>query len=117
MKDKINGRTPEEIKKGLDCCFPCEDPECLDCPYRGTERCADTRIDDTLAYIQQLERERDQYKRERDAAVADIKQIIQDPFGVSCCDFCKFGDNEEECEKRNCRGNRADFEWRGLEVE
>jgi len=77
MTTTINGRTPEEMKKGLECCFPCEEPDCLECPYRGVASCAGTRMDDTLAYIQQLE-------RERDAAIKDIRAA-----SLSGCHVCK----------------------------
>lgn len=75
MTDKINGRTPEEIKKGLEYCSGMHDHSyCRECPY--SEDDCDEMTRDALAYIQQLEAERDQYKRERDAAVEDIKQIV-----------------------------------------
>lgn len=45
-------KTPDEIKKGLECCA--EITGCAKCPYRG-EKCALTVSSDTLAYIQQLE--------------------------------------------------------------
>ena len=48
-------KTPDEIKKGLECCFPSDEPDCFECPYRRVDRCVSTRMDDTLAYIQQLE--------------------------------------------------------------
>lgn len=45
-------KTPEEIKKGLECCMIMAG--CAKCPYRG-EKCALTVSADALAYIQQLE--------------------------------------------------------------
>lgn len=63
MDNTINGRTPEEIKRGLECCNAFN--ACLRCPYEkivDTEHgwgCVVIRNADTLAYIQQLERERD----------------------------------------------------------
>ncbi len=51
-------KMPEEIKKGLECCLPRDEEWCGPCPY-GNEGCYTARIDDTIAYIQQLERERD----------------------------------------------------------
>lgn len=92
-------RTPDEIKRGLKCC------NCSTCPYKK-DNCANVDRD-ALAYIQQLE-------RERDAAVQDIEQIAKD-YGVCFCDYCKYGDDEEECAKRNCNGHRNDFEWRGVQ--
>lgn len=53
-------KTPDEIKKGLECCLagPCPGAEC---PYYEKElfRCGYFKSKDALAYIQQLERERD----------------------------------------------------------
>ena len=58
MSDKINGRTPEEIKKGLECCNVKN--SCFECPYRSDDRkCPKHVAIDTLDLIQQLERERD----------------------------------------------------------
>lgn len=57
----INGRTPEEIKKGLECCNTFN--VCHKCPYEkavDTEHgwgCVVIRNADTLAYIQHLETE------------------------------------------------------------
>ena len=49
-------KTPEEIKKSLECCA--QFLECRHCPYNG-EKCTVESSMDALAYIQQLERERD----------------------------------------------------------
>ena len=55
MPDTINGRTPEEIKKGLECCSV-DGLSCSNCSY-----CVSCDADihalerDALAYIQQLE--------------------------------------------------------------
>ena len=51
---------------------------------------------------------------ERDAAVADIKQMVHDPYEPCFCDYCKL--TEEECAKSNCRGRNA-FVWRGVQKE
>ena len=96
MNNKINGKTPEEIKKGLECCASEYTPEtyCDGCPYGRMGICGNSMLVDALALIQQLERERDEVrndldtlnyavtelhgayeamKRERDAAVKDMK--------------------------------------------
>ena len=86
MTTTINGRTPEEIKRGLECY------NCKTCPYKK-DNCGNVDRD-ALALIQQLERERDEarndldtlnyaitelhsayeaMKRERNAAVEDMK--------------------------------------------
>lgn len=51
MPDTINGKTPEEIKKGLECCTI---PDCEGCPYDDDPSCV-VKNADALAYIQQLE--------------------------------------------------------------
>ena len=57
MTDKINGRTPEEIKKGLECC--CID-DCNMCTYEENcfsedEELCESMVADAIALIQQLE--------------------------------------------------------------
>lgn len=64
-------KTPEEIKKGLECCLPRDEEWCYTCPY-SNEGCYTARIDDTLAYIQQLERERDALLADLTTACADV---------------------------------------------
>jgi hypothetical protein len=73
MTDKINGRTPEEIKKGLECCKPvwvdnhwktCD----TKCPYIEDVGgfCREQLMVEALALIQQLERERDEARNDLD---------------------------------------------------
>ena len=58
-------KTPDEIKKGLECCCGMHDHSyCRECPY--SENDCDEMSRDALAYIQQLERERDEAMHERD---------------------------------------------------
>ena len=48
-------KTPEEIKKGLECC---KNDKCADCRYfdgNGYWSCVGRLIDDIFAYVQQLE--------------------------------------------------------------
>lgn len=49
-------KTPDEIKKGLECC---KNGLCVDCPYVGGE-CGENKNGDAIAYIRQLEGERDE---------------------------------------------------------
>ena len=109
MNNTTNGKTPEEIKNGLECCIS-PLPQCAVCPLFDEDVCRDKLVENALAYIQQLE-------RERDAAVKDIVEIARSPYEVIYCDFCKYGDDETECAKRDCRGYRKDFEWRGVQEE
>ena len=56
MTTTINGRTPEEIKKGLEYCASAVAP-CESCPFvTGTDaECIQHMSECALAYIQQLE--------------------------------------------------------------
>lgn len=46
-------KTPEEIKKGLECCSKTD--KCPECPYYGEDWCSTKKNVDALAYIQRLE--------------------------------------------------------------
>lgn len=49
-------KTPEEIKKGLECCSSLDSDMCLQCPYDdGYIACCLDKNQDALAYIIQLE--------------------------------------------------------------
>ena len=131
-------KTPDEIKKGLECCMmsTCEPS----CPYDNPVDCgfAVQLLQDALALIQQLqaenaekaktimwmEAERDDLKRiihqleaERDAAVADLKELA-DRHGT--CFGCKrftgerCGDTEY---KIICGFHASKWEWRGVQKE
>lgn len=126
MDNKINGRTPEEIKKGLRQCGEntwCDGP---DCPYYEIPECHTYIAKDALALIQQLEYElseiREYYdcsdaantelhsalyamKRERDAAVERLARYKK---CIDCrrypeikknlfCDDCVQGDKWQWC--------------------
>lgn len=96
-------KTPEEIKKGLECCM--YEGECKRCPYQG-EKCTITASGDALAYIQQLE-------CERDAAAKDLETGI-------CCETCAHYDTDaKEPPCATCRDSYAhgNWQWRGVEVE
>lgn len=88
-------KTPEEIKKGLECANNCSENgmTCSRCPYLGRD-CSDLHPD-ALAYIRQLEvdsarqdayilrleNELEAVKRERDAAVNMLESL-------KTCDTC-----------------------------
>ena len=106
-------KTPEEIKKGLWCCQRITG--CADCPYRS-EKCALTASTDALAYIQQLEHEKEmllhdfQLYRERN---------IKREKGPYACDLCQHGvehPSSGECHRRGCDG-MGHWEWRGVNEE
>lgn len=100
-------KTTEEIKRGLEMCaetcFVCP----AECPYMMTA-CSqgDKVMDDALAYIQQLE-------REREAMLRDMK-------AWPACDACKHRNllcTQKPCSE--CReagnGKAVMWEWRGVE--
>ena len=58
MDNTINGRTPEEIKKGLECCAKPDNPvlnKCEFCVYGAVPGCENALKYDAIALIQQLE--------------------------------------------------------------
>lgn len=69
-------KTPEEAKKGLAACKRDGDCDRGNCPYHslgGGTKCIPAMCFDALALIQQLEAENAELKRERDAAVNELK--------------------------------------------
>ena len=95
-------KTPDEIKIGLECCKRymggAPDDNCDVCPYQY--RCSEL-YEDNLAYIRQLE-------AERDAAVKDLG-VVRD------CKVCKNYDCracDEPC--KHCGIAQTCWEWRGL---
>lgn len=127
IDNTINGRTPEEIKKGL---LHCSEDGCKGCNYEDDCNMADgfsVLAFDALAYIQQLERERDEarndldtlnyavtelhsaydaMKRERDAAVEDMKHMHL------ACETCIHYTPGYFCP--GCK-SRSNWQWRGVQ--
>ena len=94
-------KTPDEIMKGLcQCALPRKEMDCSECPYNAEGDCISQLSVDALAYIRQLE-------RERDAAVEQMKN------GYCCCHFCKHHRSPVGCEKEPML-DRSCFEWRGV---
>lgn len=55
-------KTPEEIKKGLECCSRSDScPQ--ECPYYDVQSCGSVSKLDALAYIQQLDEEKKQLQK------------------------------------------------------
>ena len=82
MNATINGRTPEEIKKGLECCrklLGVFDPRiCRECPHYSSPNCRVLLFKDVCSlnqkyedHIRDLTKKVEQLERERDAAVED----------------------------------------------
>ena len=94
-------KTPDEIKKGLETCIGKCTGNKPHCPYDTCgDGCMDSMNRDALAYIQQLE-------RERDAAVEQMKN------GYCCCHFCKHNRPPVGCAKEPIL-DRSCFEWCGV---
>lgn len=102
-------KTPDEIKKGLECCS-CNLNDCNGCPYDGMP-CNDLELErDALAYIHQLE-------RERDAAMKDLKSVVaSNYFDCDYCKLCKYKEPDGEC-YHTCIPYSSEWgwEWRGVQ--
>lgn len=111
MTDTINGRTPEEIKRGLvdaieEASWVVEGGDAHDL-IDAVEK-AHASMADALAYIQQLE-------HERDAAVEQLRR------GYRECTSCKFSEDTPENNKvcGECRVTDdllySNWQWRGVQ--
>jgi hypothetical protein len=114
-------KTPDEIKKGLEC------SDCRNCPYADCgsyEECMVAMAADAMAYIQQLEAAKaelltkveqleakcHQLERERDAAVRDC--------GCFPCQTCEERENGDLCPMCEIQGGYRKFhQWRGVKEE
>lgn len=116
-------RTPDEIKKGLECCMD-HDGTCEDCPYVDREcRAFEQLAGDALALIQQLQAQNaellkkvEQLQAERDAAVSDLL------IGPTCetCKHKNKGFNDSPCDacvENTFDHNGLQWEWRGVQKE
>ena len=98
-------KTPDEIKKGLECCLF---GKCRSCPYSeeyGCD-CSEHLRDDIREYHNQLE-------AERDAAVADMYEMVLQP-GFIACDWCDHCECESDCSWSSASPG---FKWRGAQKE
>ena len=133
-------KAPNEIKLALEICAV---DSCRGCPYEADYDCYN-KNKDALAYIQQLERERDEawkvvdglntqiegmvevlesmkrkYSKackERDAAVEDMTELMQ---LAQFCRHCKHLTDDGECtfDFVANKGEPWCWQWRGVEVE
>lgn len=104
-------KTPDEIKKALEYCWKNRSDigvsVCNECPYLG-KRTGQCKVElglDALAYIQQLE-------AERDAAVSELVGTCQvcrweETTKCASCHFCEYAWNAHE----------SNWEWRGVQKE
>ncbi len=112
MSDTINGRTPKEIKKGLECCVV--KLSCEGCPYNvGDPSCLGKMRKDLLALINQLQEDKKQLERERDAIEGDFAYLvscIDIDYLPKACEFCMHYFPGYACYP--CK-----FAWRGVQEE
>lgn len=128
-------KTPEEIKKGLECCTPgwvanhwksCSSK----CPYITlSASCRGQLVYDSLTYIQQLENhigeltekvaQLDHVTRERDALLEIVKELGE-------CNYCKHNSycphtipDCMNCKDGNCKcyscGHQSKWQWSGVQ--
>jgi hypothetical protein len=99
-------KTPDEIKKGLECCTN-HKKTCVECPYyNGMVGCKQLD-EDVLAYIHQLESRLAQ-------AEQDAKEMAND-LDCSACTWCEYKDfdyTNEAC--KECRTHNEGFKLRGV---
>ena len=111
-------KTPDEIKKGLECAMPrsCNGHKCSTCPnatYSLHELLKGDLIKDTFDYITQLEQRLAQAERERDALMYDF------PRGFAC-HTCKHETTDcndfpcNDCVEASRGVHWVRWEWRGV---
>ena len=100
-------KTHDEIKKGLWCCIKSTCEPC--CPYGNAANCnfAIHLLEDALAYIRQLE-------AERDAAVETIYEMAK-CITEDVCEWCDGVECERLCMQHTIL--RPGFKWRGVQKE
>lgn len=122
-------KTPDEIKKGLECCWGSRAETglvgCDQCPYWGKYGCPAGKVklgNDALVLIRQLQGENaeqaekiralearvQQLEAERDAAVVALK-------GNCVCPECKYFSDDIQDPCRGCKPTDSKFEWRGVQ--
>lgn len=123
----INGKTPEEIKKGMTCCLTRWEGDYLaschtDCPYRNEGIwCRNVLMADIKEWNKRLESSLAQAERERDAAVVDITNSAP---CFACWHFirnsgaCKGGkrccDEQFRAEIGATEYDGPEWKWRGV---
>ena len=112
-------KTPDEIKNGLECCSGQNDHTYCrgGCPY-SYDDCDDMSAD-ALAYIRQLERERDALLRDlcnADQNNCEFCKHCRDAVAEEMCEDSDYmcGDCErDDCHCKMCAGG-SNWEWRGV---
>ena len=118
-------RTPEEIKKGLECCYSSVEPimRCEQCPYYGSIVCKMSLHTDSLALIQQLQEEVSKYEEGYDALTKIIKRLEAERDAavselVGTCQVCRW-EGTEKCDSCHfCEDawnvHESNWEWSGI---
>lgn len=118
-------KSPDEIKKGLDCCADGNVVCAGNCVFDDDVKlcypdCVKLLMTNALALIQQLQAENaekdariQQLEAERDAAVRDLTELCQDTD--DSCEYC-LHHKDGKCSPE-CRMNNVGFEWRGVQKE
>ena len=99
-------KTPEEIKRGLECCNELMD--CRECPYREINLCSRERERDTLTYILQLEQ-----RVPRWISVEERLPEGEDPVLILVKETEHYGLNKDKSKVYHCQylAYRDDEEW------
>ena len=125
-------RTPDEIKRGLYCCYIHSDErKCGECPYiiDDVNDCDCSHGKDAYDYIGQLENhigeltekveQLDHVTRERDALLEIVKELGE-------CNYCKHNSycphtipdcmncKDENCQCYSC-GHQSKWQWSGVQ--
>lgn len=111
-------KTPEEIKKGLECCMDyqsCAEYGESKCPYNDVTKCMEVLFADALAYIQQFESRLAQAERERDAALKDIANTCWSCRNAKPSQLSKFLYSCPHLKgKAGVRTQCENWQWRGV---
>ena len=73
-KEVFEVKSPEEIRKGLECCVDLEG-KCFECPYNNGH-CDDSLERDALAYIQQLEEQQPRWISVKDRLPEPDQEVL-----------------------------------------
>lgn len=67
------------------------------------------------AVCETARQELEKVKRERDAAVRDLREVIENADGVPFCTYCKHQEDDGQCHHPcNSYAGESGWEWRGL---
>ena len=122
-------KTPDEIKKGMECCCDLMGVMCPYCPYAeggdASETCKEEMAGDALALIQQLQAENSRYHQETTEMYAEMcmlrekvhileaeRDAMKEALGLMVYQYCVSGTELDH--RYMCAGETA-FRVLGLE--